>query len=216
MEGRLIEYRPIGGGLDYHHNSPLIGEIPNGEYSHVVHRSIDQLRNSLNERVALGPLSVFSSTDLRNSVLAYNGNAVHSNSNPIPNNGEDRLQYIHGNNGPISSNIDQKNPCIIDNAKGLVTAGGNNIPGGILPSSPNNLLNNNNTNNSGVNVVPSSSISAPHIIKTERTHTSRKSRTSYNHHHNHHHNNHNGSPSASSQDANGENNGHTKESKVGT
>lgn len=40
MESRLIEYRPLGGGLDYHHNSPLIGEIPNGEYNHVVHRSI--------------------------------------------------------------------------------------------------------------------------------------------------------------------------------
>lgn len=74
MEGRLIEYRPIGGGLDYHHNSPLIGEIPpaGGDYSHAVHRSIDHLRNSLNERVALGPLSVFSNTaDLRNSVLTY-------------------------------------------------------------------------------------------------------------------------------------------------
>uniref|UniRef100_A0A1A9WL87 C2H2-type domain-containing protein n=1 Tax=Glossina brevipalpis TaxID=37001 RepID=A0A1A9WL87_9MUSC len=74
MEGRLIEYRPIGGGLDYHHNSPLIGEIPpaSGEYSHAVHRSIDQLRNSLNERVTLGPLSVFSNTaDLRTSVLSY-------------------------------------------------------------------------------------------------------------------------------------------------
>lgn len=74
MEGRLIEYRPIGGGLDYHHNSPLIGEIPpaGGDYSHVVHRSIDQLRNSLNDRVALGPLSVFSnSADLRGSVLSY-------------------------------------------------------------------------------------------------------------------------------------------------
>lgn len=74
MEGRLIEYRPIGGGLDYHHNSPLIGEIPpvGGDYSHAVHRSIDHLRNSLNERVALGPLSVFSNTpDLRSSVLSY-------------------------------------------------------------------------------------------------------------------------------------------------
>lgn len=73
MEGRLIEYRPIGGGLDYHHNSPLIGEIPpGGEYTQAVHRSIDQLRNTLNERVTLGPLSVFSNTaDLRTSVLNY-------------------------------------------------------------------------------------------------------------------------------------------------
>lgn len=52
MEGRVIEYRP-GGGLDYH-NSPLIGEIPAGDYSHI-HRSIDQLR-SLNERGILTPI----------------------------------------------------------------------------------------------------------------------------------------------------------------
>ncbi|XP_046804660.1 zinc finger protein rotund isoform X5 [Lucilia cuprina] len=73
MESRLLEYRPIGGGLDYHHNSPLIGEIPpGGDYSQAVHRSIDQLRNTLNERVTLGPLSVFSNTaDIRTSVLNY-------------------------------------------------------------------------------------------------------------------------------------------------
>lgn len=52
MEGRVIEYRPRG-GLDYH-NSPLIGEIPSGDYSHI-HRSIDQLR-SLNERGILTPI----------------------------------------------------------------------------------------------------------------------------------------------------------------
>lgn len=51
LEGRLIEYRPIG-GLDYH-NSPLIGEIPAGDYQQL-HRSIDQLR-SLNERGILVP-----------------------------------------------------------------------------------------------------------------------------------------------------------------
>lgn len=42
-----MEYPRTGCGLDYH-NSPLIGEIPTGDYSHF-HRSIDQLR-SLNER----------------------------------------------------------------------------------------------------------------------------------------------------------------------
>lgn len=47
MEARIIEY-PRSSGLDYHHNSPLIGEIPTNEYTHF-HRSIDQLR-SLNER----------------------------------------------------------------------------------------------------------------------------------------------------------------------
>lgn len=44
----MIEYPRTGGGLDYHHNSPLIGEIPTNDYTHF-HRSIDQLR-SLNER----------------------------------------------------------------------------------------------------------------------------------------------------------------------
>lgn len=47
MEGKIIEY-PRSSGLDYHHNSPLIGEIPTSDYTHF-HRSIDQLR-SLNER----------------------------------------------------------------------------------------------------------------------------------------------------------------------
>lgn len=47
METRIIEY-PRTGGLDYHQNSPLIGEIPTNDYTHF-HRSIDQLR-SLNER----------------------------------------------------------------------------------------------------------------------------------------------------------------------
>lgn len=47
MEARIIEY-PRSNGLDYHHNSPLIGEIPTNDYTHF-HRSIDQLR-SLNER----------------------------------------------------------------------------------------------------------------------------------------------------------------------
>jgi hypothetical protein len=45
MEARIIEYPRS----DYQHNSsPLIGEIPNNDYTHF-HRSIDQLR-SLNER----------------------------------------------------------------------------------------------------------------------------------------------------------------------
>lgn len=46
MEARIIEYPRSS--LDYHHNSPLIGEIPTTDYTHF-HRSIDQLR-SLNER----------------------------------------------------------------------------------------------------------------------------------------------------------------------
>lgn len=64
LEGRTIEYRP-GGGLDYH-NSPLMAEIPEGEYRNI-HRSIDQLR-SMNERGVLGPLG-FSATDIRASLV---------------------------------------------------------------------------------------------------------------------------------------------------
>ncbi|KFB42410.1 hypothetical protein ZHAS_00010105 [Anopheles sinensis] len=73
LEGRTIEYRP-GGGLDYH-NSPLMAEIPTGDYSHI-HRSIDQLR-SMNERGVLGQLNalqhaaaaVGNSTDLRSALV---------------------------------------------------------------------------------------------------------------------------------------------------
>lgn len=60
LEGRTIEYRP-GGGLDYH-NSPLMAEIPAGEYSHI-HRSIDQLRSGV---LQLSPLS---GTDIRASLV---------------------------------------------------------------------------------------------------------------------------------------------------
>uniref|UniRef100_A0A182ML52 Uncharacterized protein n=1 Tax=Anopheles culicifacies TaxID=139723 RepID=A0A182ML52_9DIPT len=73
LEGRTIEYRP-GGGLDYH-NSPLMAEIPTGDYSHI-HRSIDQLR-SMNERGVLGQLNalqhaaaaVGNGTDLRSALV---------------------------------------------------------------------------------------------------------------------------------------------------
>lgn len=67
MEGRVIEYRHHGGGLDYH-NSPLIGEIPN--HSEYMHRSIDQLR-SLNER---GALNIISNDDFRTGYKSFNNN----------------------------------------------------------------------------------------------------------------------------------------------
>lgn len=53
-------------GLDYH-NSPLMAEIPTGEY---VHRSIDQLR-SMNERGTLGAVihDYKQFTDLRNNIV---------------------------------------------------------------------------------------------------------------------------------------------------
>ncbi|KRF78915.1 uncharacterized protein Dvir_GJ26829 [Drosophila virilis] len=105
MEGRLIEYRPIGGGLDYHHNSPLIGEIPpsGGDYSHAVHRSIDHLRNSLNERVALGPLSCHSS---HNSSSNNNSSSSHIvvTSNSVDNGG------IRMQNATINERNPNSNP----------------------------------------------------------------------------------------------------------
>lgn len=82
MEGRVIEYRPIGGGLDYH-NSPLIGEIPTNDLYHS-HRSIDQLRSSLNERGTLtnGHLST-TITDLKaaSAVAALQLDYKHFNNN---------------------------------------------------------------------------------------------------------------------------------------
>lgn len=93
MEGRVIEYRPIGGGLDYH-NSPLIGEIPTNDLYHT-HRSIDQLRSSLNERGVLtnGHLSS-AITDLKaaSAVAALQLDYKHFNNN---NNGELRHQHHH-------------------------------------------------------------------------------------------------------------------------
>lgn len=54
--------------MDYH-NSPLMAEIPTGDYSHI-HRSIDQLR-SMNERGMLGQLNALTgnSTDLRSAIV---------------------------------------------------------------------------------------------------------------------------------------------------
>lgn len=90
LEGRTIEYRP-GGGLDYH-NSPLMAEIPTGDYSSHI-RSIDQLR-SMNDRgvLQLGPLSA---TDIRASFVhdykPFNISDLRNNS--------DRLDYTNKING---------------------------------------------------------------------------------------------------------------------
>lgn len=82
MEGRVIEYRHPGGGLDYH-NSPLIGEIPSGEYT-IVHRSIDQLR-LLNDRNALSEIS---NTDLRTTIISNHLEYKYTNNN-VEDDGED-------------------------------------------------------------------------------------------------------------------------------
>lgn len=91
MEGRVIEYRPVGGGLDYH-NSPLIGEIPTNDLYHS-HRSIDQLR-SLNERgVLVNGHAMPAITDLKtSSALALQLDYKHYNNN---NTGELRTIHHH-------------------------------------------------------------------------------------------------------------------------
>lgn len=91
MEGRVIEYRPHGGGLDYH-NSPLIGEIPNSEhYNSHMHRSIEQLR-SLNER------GILNQSPTESNYKAYNNN----NNNNTEINSE-QLDYLH------TDQLDDKN-----------------------------------------------------------------------------------------------------------
>lgn len=91
MEGRVIEYRHPGGGLDYH-NSPLIGEIPSGEYT-IVHRSIDQLR-LLNERNALSEIS---NTDLRTTIISNHLEYKYTNNN-VDEDGDDGREIHFMNN----------------------------------------------------------------------------------------------------------------------
>lgn len=129
MEGRVIEYRPLGGGLDYH-NSPLIGEIPTNDLYHT-HRSIDQLR-SLNDRDTLinghPPPTI---TDLKTSAAAlqldyknYNNNAgeIRSHQQQHPHHGQhhhhqqhqqhhhdevDYMKHVADMNGSTGANVDQ-------------------------------------------------------------------------------------------------------------
>lgn len=91
MEGRVIEYRHPGGGLDYHH-SPLTGEIPSGEYT-IVHRSIDQLR-LLNDRNALSEIS---NTDLRTTIISNHLEYKYTNNN-LDEDGEDGREILYMNN----------------------------------------------------------------------------------------------------------------------
>lgn len=92
MEGRVIEYRHPGGGLDYH-NSPLIGEIPSGEYT-IVHRSIDQLR-LLNERNALSEIS---NNDLRTTIISNHLEYKYTNNNVDEDDGDDGREIHFMNN----------------------------------------------------------------------------------------------------------------------
>ena len=99
LEGERIEYRPVG--LNFHNSAPLMAEvvIP-GAGGNYLHRSIDQLQRSMNERGAL--LHDYKQfADLRNTIVAdytikanlnlnnnnilidnrNNSNASHNNSN---------------------------------------------------------------------------------------------------------------------------------------
>jgi hypothetical protein len=67
MEARCIEY-PRSNNLDYHHNSPLIGEIPSNDQAQF-HRSIDQLR-SLNER------GILNSNNFQNVIVPVSTNSI--------------------------------------------------------------------------------------------------------------------------------------------
>lgn len=98
LEGRTIEYRP-GGGLDYH-NSPLMAEIPAGEYSHI-HRSIDQLRSGV---LQLSPLN---GTDIRASLVHDYKPYISDLRNA------DRLDY--GNSNKNNNGIDVRSDVGVNN-----------------------------------------------------------------------------------------------------
>lgn len=145
------DYRP-GGGLDFH-NSPLMAEIPAGDYSHL-HRSIDQLR-SMNERGIIGPLGTsLATTDLR---FVHEYKPVISLSDMRNNNVNERLEYITAK-------------AMIDNNRGGGSAGSDGHSAGSNNNSseqqdlrqhvdhqdqkPYNLNSNNNNNNSAPSTPP--------------------------------------------------------------
>lgn len=149
MEGRVIEYRPLGGGLDYH-NSPLIGEIATNDLYHT-HRSIDQLR-SLNDRDALTnghpPPTI---TDLKTSILQldyknYNNNAgeIRSHQQQHPHHGQhhhhhhhqqhqqqqhhddvEYMKHVAEMNGATGTNVDQNGTVNENGGHTVITTDGN-------------------------------------------------------------------------------------------
>lgn len=67
LEGERIEYRPVG--LNFHNSAPLMAEVIPGAGGNYLHRSIDQLQRSMNERGAL--LHDYKQfADLRNTIVA--------------------------------------------------------------------------------------------------------------------------------------------------
>ena len=181
MEGRVIEYRP-GCGLDYH-NSPLIGEIPNGDYTHF-HRSIDQLR-SLNERGVLGTCTTINgattTTISTNGLIDYNHHPHHYQHQQI------HAKYHKDNHLNV-----------------IVGVGATN---GVIEENPNTTsqliddqINNNHLSNNArsANERPVTEIEMKHFVveKTEQSSspTSPSSTIHQQHHHQNHQNNHSTSP----------------------
>ena len=146
LEGRTIEYRP-GGGLDYH-NSPLMAEIPTGDY---LHRSIDQLR-SMNERSVFGPLGL-ATTDLRTS-LVHDYKPLH-------------VSDLRNNNINLSDRLDYLQAAkIIDGGRTISGGDSNPDPHGveqpdIKPYLTNSLNNNNNSTTNNNNTSNNSAPSTP-------------------------------------------------------
>lgn len=87
-------------GLDYH-NSPLMAEIPNGDY---IHRSIDQLRAEQQQRGVLHDYKQF--TDLRNNIVAdyaikvglNNNNSLIDNRNTTSNSSNQSSNHLEHKN----------------------------------------------------------------------------------------------------------------------
>lgn len=129
MEGRVIEYRPHGGGLDYH-NSPLIGEIPTTDLYNM-HRSIDQLR-SLNERSnnissipTLNTVTDLKSSNIQLEYKIYNNNTGELRSN----NQHSHNQQQHHHHHHQQHNNHHNHPQNHDNIEYLKHVNNDNVVG---------------------------------------------------------------------------------------
>ncbi|GAB0088147.1 zinc finger protein rotund [Sergentomyia squamirostris] len=114
-----------GGGLDYHHNSPLVGEIPAAEYNTYIHRSIDQLR-SLNGFSTTTITPSVSSTDLMRSIhLPHHHpyNAQHQ---------QQTLQHHIGDFKPLFNNNNNNNDEAIEYPSKQSSAGSNTATSGAI------------------------------------------------------------------------------------
>lgn len=128
MEGRTIEYRPDGGGLDYHH-SPLMAEIPVGEnYTHI-HRSIEHLR-SMGSGM-LDPQRGLGVTDLRRYDLHQQQDLHHDRDNK-----PGTVLKFNDYKGSIHDLRSQENGDLPHRAGGSDDQGQASIKGYSAPSTP--------------------------------------------------------------------------------